>query len=330
MSADRTNFYCISSRIRIARNIVGYPFCDKMSDEQFSEMIDKVRGALGSEFRYINFSSLPTNKKKAYVEQHIVSPEFSVSKHKTALFLNKDGSIAIMVGEEDHIRIQAFSKDLALDTAYAQAAGVERLLEKSLEFLFDDKYGYITKCPTNLGTGLRASVMMFLPATVNASTVSVIASELTKRGMVIRGVYGEGSSSLGSLYQISNNVTLGASEEDIISKVKENAERFALTEDSYEIKNFNSAPDVYKDLFMRSLGILRSAHIMSTAEATELLIKVKQGINCNALTLDKDKDIDELFTKVMPHTISEISGREFSDEQERDIYRAEFLRGFFE
>lgn len=321
------NRYSISSRVRIARNIKGFPFTDRINEADMASVCDIVKGALGNEYSYINFATLSPLKKRAYVEQHIVSPEFANAKNKTALFINLDRSVAVMVGEEDHIRIQAFAEGLDLAKALKYAEETEDVIARAVGFMFDEKIGYITKCPTNIGTGLRASVMMFLPATVNSDTVSAISSDLARNGMTIRGVYGEGSSSFGSLYQISNNVTLGLSEEEIVERVTKIAENLAVAEEKNENRLCASNPDYYRDDCMRALGILRSAYMISSSEAGTLISKVMLGANMGYVDIDnKNNRIYRALESVFPATLTETAEKTPSNDRERDIARAESLR----
>jgi len=321
--------YCISSRVRIARNIKGLPFSSDMTLEQSENLVDKVQGALGKDYTYINFSSLPVTKKFSYVEKHIVSADFLNSEKKTALFMNADKSVAVMVGEEDHIRIQAFADGNNLKEAKEKAFAAEALIEERVEFLFDEKYGYITKCPTNIGTGVRASVMMFLPATVNSRTLAGYSSELARLGMTIRGAFGESSDAVGGMYQISNNMTLGVSEDEIIEKVTDIVAALSKREEENEKKLYASSEDEIKDSSMRALGILSSAYMISNEETQKLISKVRIGENLGILSV-KRETINEAMSNSFPNTLSIITGKDFSSPRERDICRAEYLKKIFE
>lgn len=324
------NKLCISSRVRIARNIKGYPFCDELSDSQALGIIDEVRGALGNEYSYINFSHLSNEKKNVFVEQHLVSREFAESDRKRALFLSADRKVSVMVGEEDHIRIQAFSDGLNLNEALSIALTIEERLSEYVDFMFDERYGYITKCPTNIGTGMRASVMMYLPATFSQNKASYVADALYKRGMTIRGLFGEGSSAVASLYQISNNITLGVTEDEIIKTVEETVTELERAEEADQRKIMESNTDYYIDDCMRALGILRSAYLIRSSEAVSLISKLIFG-TANTL-INSGKTIRELYDimlSVLPYTLMENTDTRIGTASERDKFRAEYLRKVF-
>ena len=325
------NKLCISSRVRIARNIKGVRFCNKLTDSQSLGIIDEVRGALGNEYSYINFSHLNQSKKNAFVEQHLVSREFADSERKKALFLSPDRTVSVMIGEEDHIRIQAFAEGLDLNKALTSALKIEEKLSKQIEFMFDEQYGYITKCPTNIGTGIRASVMMFLPATFTHENASYVADTLRQKGMTIRGLFGEGSFAVASLYQISNNITLGLSEEDIVKKVEETVSALEQAEETEEQKIIQSNPDHYIDDCMRALGVLRSAYIISSSEAISLISKVMLGTVTDIISCKKSsRDLYNIILSVLPFTLSDNADIDIFSAKERDKYRAAYLRKVFE
>jgi len=319
---------CISSRVRIARNVKGLPFPDRMNARESEILIDKVKGALGNKYIYINFSSLPDEKKHAYAESHIVSKAFIDSKNKTALFMNEDKSVAVMVGEEDHIRIQAFSDGNNLKEAKKKAFEAENQIEKSVEFLFDSKYGYVTKCPTNMGTGVRASVMMYLGATVNQNSIASYSSELARMGMTIRGAFGESTEAIGDIYQISNSTTLGITEDEIIEKVDTVVSALTARELENEKRIFEASEVKVRDSAMRALGILRSAYMISNSEAQSLISKVRFGSNLGVVDVDGRK-LNKAASDSFPDNLSVISGKQFKTAIERDIFRAEYLKKVF-
>lgn len=324
------NKLCLSSRVRIARSIKGFPFCDKLSESEALGIIDEVRGALGNEYSYINFSHIPDNKKNVFVEQHLVSCDFVSSDRRRALFLSADRSVSVMIGEEDHIRIQAFAEGLDLKRALSKAQAVEDILSESIEFAFDERYGYITKCPTNLGTGVRASVLMFLPALMNGSAQQLISS-LSSKGMTVRGMFGEGSSGAASLYQISNNVTLGITEEEIIRAVEGTVLTLEDAELSEQRRLIASNADAYVDDCMRALGILRSAYVMTSSEAVKLISKAMLGVSAGLVSCGKDcQELYKILLSALPYTLTERADTEIKTSLDRDKYRARYLREIFQ
>lgn len=217
----------ISTRVRLARNLKDFPFPCKLSPDGMEKVIEKVRSAvknsnssIASDFKFIKMSDLTEAQCVSLVERRIVSPEFISNTEGRALLVNSDESLSIMINEEDHIRIQAITKGLALEQTYDLVDKLDTLLDESLDFAFSEKLGYLTQCPTNLGTGMRASVMLHLPALEKSRAIGRIAGNLSKLGLTIRGTHGEGTEPKGSLYQLSNQVTLGISEKAAIENLK--------------------------------------------------------------------------------------------------------------
>ena len=215
----------ISSRVRLARNLKKYNFHNKLSNADAERMINEVKDSItgsrtvfGEQFKYIAINSLNENEKFALVEKHVISPELMKSSKPCGVLVKDDETISIMLNEEDHIRIQAISAGDDLDTAFDLADKIDNLIEESVEYAFSEKYGYLTSCPTNVGTGLRASYMMHLPELERTGQIKNVMQAISKFGITVRGIYGEGSDAMGSIYQVSNQVTLGQSEADIINK----------------------------------------------------------------------------------------------------------------
>ena len=211
----------VSSRVRLARNLAGYPFPSKLSPEKAKEIIEKVSAAFSKkDLKKIDFSEISETMALSYVEKHYVSKDFVRSRLPHALLLSEKNGTAIMICEEDHLRIQSILPGLDLESAYKMASENDDILDSALEIAYDGDLGYLTHCPTNLGTGMRASVMMFLPALTMAGRINALASELSKLGLTMRGMYGEGSHTGGMLYQISNQITLGITEKDTLIKLE--------------------------------------------------------------------------------------------------------------
>ena len=208
-----------SSRIRFARNISGYRFDKGLSQEDAKELIRRIGEALGDDFIKTDMDDLPILNAHALFEQHLISREFEAKKSPHALFRDDNKSVSVMALEEDHIRLQCILPGLSLRDAYRFANECDDRLDKALPLAYDETLGYLTHCPTNLGTGMRASVMLFLPALTEAGMIPSLSHQLSKIGLTMRGLYGEGSISQGCLYQVSNQVTLGLSEEEILCKL---------------------------------------------------------------------------------------------------------------
>ena len=314
----------VSTRIRLARNLSDVPFPSRMTVTQKRELSDKVSEIAKSimDFDRIDMENLSSVQALSLVEQHLISPEFIKNTEGKTLLLSKDKTVSIMLNEEDHIRLQVIMPSLMLKEAYEIANDIDNKLSFKLSFAFSEKFGYLTQCPTNLGTGMRASVMLHLPALVKSRIIPKISDNLSKLGLTIRGIYGESSEPVGALYQLSNQVSLGISE----SAAVENLENISSQLVSQEIKardRILSDIEVV-DTICRSLGILKSARIISSKEATNLLSNVRLGVAhkvVDSLSLD---NLDKLMCDIQPASVMQ----KFSQitPQERDIKRADYLR----
>jgi protein arginine kinase len=320
------NDIVISSRIRLARNLKGIPFPSKMSKEQKKELNLKVKDAIynsNSSFsktlKYIEMCDIPETQRFAMVERHIISPEFASNGIDGAIILSEDESISIMVGEEDHVRIQVILGGLQLEQAYETAEKIDALLYEKLHFAFDSRLGFLTECPTNLGTGLRASVMLHLPAMENNGEIDSISRLVGKLGFTVRGMYGEGSKSSASLYQISNQITLGISEKNALDNLK-----IITTQVIDKENNQRNSFDKLKieDLSYRALGILQNSRILSSEESMNLLSRVKLGKSMGILNLEESPI--KMLIETQPFMLMQKYGVMEADE--RDIYRANMIR----
>ena len=306
----------ISTRVRLARNLKDYPFPCKLSIQGRNKVSELVRtaimqsnSALQNDFDYIKLGELSPTQSVSLVEKRLVSPEFISDTSGRALLLSKDNSLSIMINEEDHIRLQVIKKGT--------------LLDENLEFAFDEKLGYLTQCPTNLGTGMRASVMLHLPALERSRAISRIAGSLSKLGLTIRGAHGEGTEPKGALYQLSNQVTLGISEKAAIENLKNIALQLASQEEQAR-ERLCASIDV-QDTVARSLGILRTALVISHDEALKLLSNVRMGVMSGQITDVSTDVIDSLMTEIEPATLSVTAGKQLSA-HERDIERAKLIK----
>ena len=325
-----SNEVVISTRIRLARNLKDFPFPCNLSAQGREKVIEKVRDAVknsnssvASDFSFIKLSELSSTQSVSLVEKRLVSPEFISDSDGRALLLSKDESFSIMINEEDHIRLQVITKGLSLEQAYDTADKLDTLLDENLDFAFDEKLGYLTQCPTNLGTGMRASVMLHLPALEKSRAISRIAGNLSKLGLTIRGAHGEGTEPKGALYQLSNQVTLGISEKAAIENLKSITEQLVAQEKQAR-ERLCSSIDI-QDTISRSLGILRSALVISHDEALKLLSNVRLGIVSKQIKSVKTETIDRLMTAVEPATLS-VNIKKNLLAHERDIERARLLR----
>lgn len=319
----------ISTRIRLARNLKGYPFPCAMNAEQRSKVSKLVRdalensGAIGGHFKYIELDKASPNELVSMVERHLISPDFARDPKGRALLLMDDESVSIMLCEEDHIRIQVMSQGSSLKDSFDMADKLDCLLSEKLSYAFDDKLGYLTACPTNLGTALRASVMVHLPAIESDGSLRRISESLSKLGLTIRGMYGEGSQSKAAIYQISNQETLGVSETATLEKLSSVLTQISKIERDARAKLLERPETI--DTLWRSLGLLRSARMLSGDEFCNLFSAVRLGAatgKLDNLSLDM---LSELFVKAQPATLMCEMKKNLSP-AERDVARAELVR----
>lgn len=277
----------MSSRIRLARNIRAIPFPHMLKvDSRIEEMTDLLTDTLDN-FNNITMTDLKFEDKALLVEKHLISPLFTERGYST--FINEDESASIMVNEEDHIRLQVMGADTSLDNLYEKALNIDEAIERQLDYAFDEQYGFLTACPTNVGTGLRASVMLHLPALSMNNQISRFQSNLTRFGFTLRGIYGEGSIPLGHIYQLSNQLTLGQTEEDIIDNLEELKMR--IIEEELDMRQLLTGRYELEthDTVSRSLGILKHAYKLTLKEAAMHLSNVKLGADAGFFDSDTIK-----------------------------------------
>lgn len=319
------NDVVISTRVRLARNLSGVPFPSRMTSTQRTEVNERIKRAISESntpfarsLKYIAMKDVPEIERYSMVERHIISREFASNCEDGAIILSEDETISVMIGEEDHIRIQVILGGLQLEKAYDIAESIDALLCGTLDLAFDERLGFLTECPTNLGTGLRASVMLHLPVTESTGEISALADSINKIGFTVRGMYGEGSKAVASIYQISNQITLGISEKNAIDNLKIITTQLIDKERSLrgQIEPINA-----EDLSMRAMGILKNARILSSEEMMKRLGEIKLGIG---LGIIEDVLPIKLLIEGQPYMLMRTYGE--MSPQERDIRRAEMVR----
>lgn len=318
------NDVAISTRIRLARNIASMPFPSRLTDDKAKQIQEKIKQAAGDGFEFLNLDNAPKLNKLSLVEEHTISREMLNGKNK-ALLIGKDGEESIMIGEEDHIRLQVIVPGFDIERAYKKADALDDKLSEKLDYAYDSQFGFLTHCPTNVGTALRASVMLHLPALRMGGAINRLVGEVGKLGLTIRGLYGEGSEAKGDLYQISNQITLGISESQTIEKLKTVALQIIASEREMRKKLAQNSGDKLADALWRALGTLRYARTLSSSECESLLSQVRLGINMDII---KGVDIDAitaLMINAEPAHVSLGAGRELSA-SERDKARADMIR----
>ncbi|MDD5952197.1 MAG: protein arginine kinase [Oscillospiraceae bacterium] len=320
----------ISTRIRLARNLPKLPFPCRMNEEQariversVCRAVEHSSDVLPYRLGFTAMQDLTRTEKLSLVERHLASPAFIAENEGRALFLSPDERVSILVNEEDHLRIQSMAPGLALEQAYEVADDLDDALNTSLHFAFDKKLGYLTQCPTNLGTGMRSSVMLHLPALQSSGQLYRMASHLSKLGLTLRGTYGEGSESVGALYQLSNQVSLGLSEGEAMSNLK--SITMQLVGQERETRKQIARSDEKVDRIARSLGLLQSARLLSGDEFMQLISNVRLGVAVGVLPGPSFDTINGLLVDTQPATLSLAHGGGLSEAQ-RDAARAELVR----
>ncbi|HIV85919.1 MAG TPA: protein arginine kinase [Candidatus Monoglobus merdigallinarum] len=328
----------LSSRIRLARNLKDTPFPIIANSEQQEEIIGKCKDALiresdGSErsreveklqLKFIDLSQMKDYEKQAIAECHLISPDMIDNKRRRGLVLSGDSRVSIMINEEDHLRIQCMEAGFDIDKCLSMANTIDDYIEEKLDYAFDNDFGYLTCCPTNVGTGLRASVMVHLPGYVLTNKFSELAGSLSKLGLTVRGIYGEGSKGLGNIFQISNQMTLGMSEEDIASRLKQIIKEVIANE--RELRSLLYKNDKYRveDRVMRSLGTLKYAVAVSTDEAMKRLSDIRLGVALGIIKDVKYETLNEITYSILPANI--IKNYNTVNELSRDLKRGDIIR----
>lgn len=315
-----------SSRIRLARNLNGYPFPSRFkSDKQAKEIIRAVSAAINKvdTFNLTYMDNISVAEAANLVENHLISPLLTQRPHCSAVLINERRNVSIMLNEEDHLREQCIEKGFSLHEAYKTMSEKDAAISRSISFAYDEQLGYLTACPTNLGTGLRASVMLFLPALTMAGVMQNVISNATRLGLTVRGIYGEGSQAEGYMYQVSNEVTLGLREEEILGQVEEFVIRISEMEQSEraKLKRGCDALEI-KDRCLRSYGVLTNCALMPSEEFEKLCANLKLGACLGYVNVEDITEIDELIVKMKPSNLNLAANRELTS-AERDVYRAE-------
>ena len=320
----------LTSRIRLARNLRRHPFPGWAKRDQRAAALDLMRPAVEAlpamkgAFSH-ELGDLTSVQKQVLVERHLISREHAARGDGSAAVIERRQTFSLMLNEEDHLRMQAIRPGLQLSAAFAALSELDTALETSLEFAFDPTLGYLTTCPTNLGTGLRASAMLHLPGLVLSDQIGQVLQAVNKIGLAVRGLYGEGTESLGNLYQISNQSTLGESEETIIRRLERVISQVATHEQNAREKLLEDDPDMVADKIGRAYGVLRYAHIIDSKEALNHLSLLRLGGTLGFFAPETVMLCDSLLMDIQPAHLQLHSGRKLSPE-ERDSIRAEIVR----
>ena len=313
----------VSSRIRLARCLSTHVFPSRLTNEQGFALTKKIADPIIQlgDFKVYSMNTLPKTDAMVMHEKHLISRELATERDFSAVVLSGDESVSIMINEEDHIREQCILRGLSLVEAYNKLNVIDEVLLKKLNIAFDSDFGFLNSCVSNVGTGMRASVMMFLPALSLSGEIQNIITALSSQGMVVRGVYGEGSEAQGFMYQISNSRALGRSERDIIDEVQSFALKIAEAELNARELLIQTSPDKVTDEVCRAWGILTNCYMISSSEFMHLAGVLKMGIAFNLIRLKDNFIIDKLIGECMPYSLTQIAGYDMTD-QERDKLRA--------
>ncbi len=320
----------ISSRVRLARNLKDFSFPYLSDESNTLKVLSMVEEAVKSrseemvDFAIVKMDYIPPLIKQVMMEKHLISPLLAKESRSSAVYLRRDEAVSIMINEEDHLRIQAIFPGLQLEKAWQEADRYDNLLEESLDFSFHESYGYLSSCPTNVGTGMRASVMLHLPGLIITKQFNRILGALSQVGLAFRGLYGEGTEIIGNLVQISNQITLGQAEEEIIRSLVSVTRKIIEHENSSCQALLNSNRDMIKDRALRALGLLKYAHLISSQEAMVLISDLRLGYELGLVEGVERKLLNELLMLIRPAYLQIIADREL-DENERDLERARQL-----
>ncbi len=327
------NDVVISSRVRLARNLGGYPFPHFMSAEEAGRVVQALRLAASGEevkreiglLEFTNLTELNETERQILVEKHLVSPQHIENPENRAVIIAPDESISIMVNEEDHLRIQCLLPGLQLEKAWKLADKLDDLLEKTLDYSYNEKRGFLTSCPTNVGTGLRSSIMLHLPCLVMTKQLTIMINAVSQLGLAVRGYYGEGTEAYGNLFQVSNQVTLGQTEEEIVKNLLTVTRQIIAQEKSTrEIVSKDNKPFL-EDRIYRAFGTMNYARVMTSQEALKNFSDLRLGVELGILKGLTYDQINELIIVTRPAFLIRKAGRQLNPE-ERDSLRAEIIR----
>jgi protein arginine kinase len=320
----------LSSRVRLARNLQDYKFPTLSTNEEAALIIKTLEqviqdGKSLKSLELLKMNELQALQKRVLVEKHLISPHLAEDSPHGAVMLSENEDVSIMINEEDHIRIQCLFPGLQLVEALQLASQMDDYLEQYVQYAFDEKHGYLTSCPTNVGTGLRASVMMHLPGLILTQQMNRIIPAINQLGLVVRGIYGEGSEALGNIFQISNQITLGKSEDDIVADLISVVSQLISQERNAREALAKTSNIQLEDRVFRSLGILSNCRIIESKEAAKCLSDVRLGIDMGYITDISKNILNELMILTQPGFLQQFAGGALRP-NERDIRRATLIR----
>ena len=320
----------ISSRVRLARNLRSRPFPGWAKKAERTSILELVRPRVEElpemqDSFSESLQDLSALDRQVLVERHLISREHAAKGVGSAVVINRRQTLSIMINEEDHLRMQSIRSGLQLKQAFKLVDKIDSALESKLEFAYDPRLGYLTACPTNVGTGMRASAMLHLPGLVLSELINQVIQAVSKIGLAVRGLYGEGTEAMGNLFQISNQTTLGEREDDIINRLSKVIETIIEKEHDARQVLLQKKPNMLSDQIGRAYGVLTYAHAMASKEALNLLSIIKLGVDLGAFPEERRFSIDELFIETQPAHLQKTSEQKLNAE-ERDHLRAQIIR----
>ncbi len=324
------SFVVLSSRIRLARNISDFPFPPAADSDSREKVLNFISPAFSKiplleNGNFFQTSEIDGLSQKFLMERHLISPEFVRGGSGRGLYIEQEEKISIMLNEEDHIRLQVISSGMSLSECWDIADKVDNEMSELVEFDFNDKFGYLTSCPTNVGTGLRASILIHLPGLVLTRKIDDIIGSISRVGLVVRGFYGEGTDVLGNLFQISNQTTLGRTEDEIIDSLVKVSRTIIESEQNAQEELMTDAPEQIEDKVWRSYGILTHARVLTSNEVMNLLSALRLGLSLGLIDKFSNRELNELLIVTQPAHLQKYIGKEM-DNNERDMIRADLVR----
>lgn len=320
----------MSSRLRLARNVERIPFPGRASKKDLSEIVKIAKAAFdASEYfknaMFLKINELDTLDQQFLIERHLMSHDHAATSEGRAILISKEEILSIMINEEDHLRIQVMQSGFNLNETWKIINMIDDILSEKIPYAFDPNWGYLTACPTNTGIGVRGSVMLHLPALVMTKQINKVLEAIAKLSFTSRGFYGEGTQATGNFFQISNQVSLGHSEEDILQNMNGLVRQIIEQEEQARQALLLQNRSVLEDKICRSHGILRNAHIISSQETVDLLSMVRLGIDVGIIKDVAKQAINELFIMIQPAHLQKIEGKKLNT-LERDVKRASLIR----
>jgi protein arginine kinase len=320
----------ISSRVRLARNLKDKPFPNKAKKSELNEILGAIQTVISQipffkDSLFLKMHELDNVDKQFLIERHLMSHEHATNPEGKGLVVSQEEILSVMINEEDHIRLQIMHSGLDLDESWQIAETIDNALSEKLDFAYGLEWGYLTACPTNTGTALRGSVMLHLPALVMTKQINKVLAAVAKLSFASRGFYGEGTQASGNFYQISNQLSMGQSEKEVIQNINGLIRQIIEQEEQARQALILQNKPMLEDKIFRSFGVLKSAHIISSQETVELLSMVRLGVDLKVIKDVDRKSINELFIMIQPAHLQKIEGKKLNA-SERDAIRANVIR----